>query len=1060
MKNLNFAGRITQFFLSNTPLTVLVLLTTILAGVGTYLLTPKQYNPTITLPAFSVELEYPGATAEEVEKFVTREMEEKIADIVGVDKIYSRSIDGGKALINVQFHIGEDLESSKVKMTQKIQENLDRLAFAMKRPIIKNLDPESVPILTLGFSSSALTQNEIRPLVKEILEELRKVPDVANLNLHGGERQVLQIHLDPDRLQAYQISPLQIADVLKSSNIRTLAGSLKDGQTVHQIEVGGRLIEEEEIQNLPLSENINLGDVADVFKGYREKTSFVEVSSAEKDTPQDVVFLSLAKRKGSNAILVVEKVQESLEKVLEQDRYQNLDLKIYKNEGDVAQKAIQNLLQSLVLSVGIVSLVLILFLGFRSAMIVAVAIPLTIGLVFVMGYLFGESINRITLFALILSLGLLVDNATVIVENIFRHTQKKKPKKQAIIEAVNEVGLGLFISTLTSVVVFLPTSQISGMMGEYMGPLSFFVPMALVLSLVIAYILTPFLADLFLPDVPKPVSEKKSFFDTLSEKYEKSLTSLLETPWKKKFFLGLVFVAFISVFTFPLFQLVHFRMLPTADKEQFFVSLDAPEGTDIEKTREITQKIIPLFLSHQDVDFVQNFVGEPPVIDFNGFFKGAYMRTSPHLATLRVGLTPPEKRKTPSSEIVYELREKTYQMIAQKDDPVMIKTVVKFLEDPPGPPVRSTLEIKIQGPDREKLETVARDLNKKVIQTKGVYDTDTSIEAPSEKTVLEVDHEKALRSNVSAQEINQTLQMVLSALPVGQYHHPQVREISHIEMQFRPSSQKNIQDLSRIHIKNKNQEMISLSSLVKEKQVRPHPTLYLDEREPTVYVSAEMGDRSVVYAVIDLLPQILNYDFPQGGKLTSWDLFGFTFETPEKETYHVQWGGEFEMTLENFRDLGLAMIVAFLLIYMILVAQFQSFKIPLLIMTTMPLGFIGIMPGFALLDAGWGTFLTATSLIGFIALMGIVVNNAIIYLEYFQVLLQQGLSQHQALIKAGKTRLRPILLTSLTTILGNLTIASDPVWSGLAWAIVFGLSLSAFLTLGVFPLLYEMTHKE
>ncbi len=1065
---LNLAGRITKFFLHNRPLTILVLIATIAGGIGAYMATPKQYNPTIIMPAFQVEVGYPGATAEEVETFITNELEEKIADIEGVDKIYSRSMDGGRAIVTVMFYVGEDLEDSKIKLTQKIQENIDQKMFSIQTPIIKSIDPESVPILTFGFLSSAHSQNELRALVFDIMSDLRKVPDVANLEVHGGEGKTLQIVLDPAKIKTRNVSIAQIKQAIQASNFNQPLGNLKDGEYQNKIEISGAFQNAQEARKIIIAPGVQLQDVATVRDGYREKNSFVSVSSrdAEGDIrTQDAVFLSLAKRKGSNAIDVTEQTKEVLEKIMHQPKYKDLTWHVFRDDGHVAHKAISGLSKNLFTSIVIVSLVLLLFLGWRSASVVAIAIPLTIALVFVMGKLFGETINRISLFALILSLGLLVDNATVVVENIHRHCSLGKEKKDAIVEAVNEVGMGLFISTLTSVIVFLPTSQITGMMGEYMGPLSFFVPIALIMSLLIAFILSPFLADLFLKvNTNCELKEKKDLFDRLSDWYGKWLANHVgeENKARKKKFLRTVFTLFFLVLSFPVIKLVHFKMLPSADKGQFFVSIDLPEGTDTPQTEKVTQWVADQMLTHPEVTSVQSFTGEPSVTDFNGLFKGSNLRQAPHLANIRVNLTEPGNRTEESSEIVEILRKRFQQNIHNETTdlkPWLDQANVKFVEDPPGPPVRSTLEIKIKGPNRDTLQSVARNIESILPEIKGVVDTDTSIENAAQRTLIRVDHEKALQAGLSAAQVAETVATLLDPVIVGQYHLQNQREIATIEFMVEGSQKDQIQDLSQIYIPNQQGSMVPLLSVVKIENQRTVPTLYTDERENTIYVTGEMENRSVVYAVIDLIGKIKNMPFPNA-KLTSWNLFGFTFTTENLEEYHVQWGGEWEMTVENFRDLGKAMLIAFFLIYIVLVAQFSSFKKPLLIMTTMPLGFLGILPGFALLDAGWGIFLTATSLIGFIALMGIVVNNAIIYLEYLEVLRDKGTPLHDALILAGKTRLRPILLTSATTVLGNLTIASDPVWSGLAWSIVFGLSLSAVLTLGVFPLLYEKNaHK-
>jgi multidrug efflux pump subunit AcrB len=912
------------------------------------------------------------------------------------------------------------------------------------------------------------------------------------------------------------VSPTDIENAIKSSNIRVTAGKIRTGEYIREIEVNGTFLDKEKAENIFISEHIKLSDVAKIEDSFSEKVSYVEVGKGKK--MEDVIFLSIAKRKGENAVQLAKNIHEELKIELAKPKYENLDYKVYRDDGKVAEKAVNGLGSNLLQSIAIVFLVLLIFLGFQSASLVALAIPLSLALVFVAGLSAGQTINRITLFALILSLGLLVDSATVVVENISRHVHNGIPKKKAIPLAVNEVGIGLFLSTVTSVIVFLPTSQISGMMGAYMGPLSFFVPMALIMSLLVAYILTPFIADLILPDkssseksnpkkngyllkvqskfkqiknkvikkykalIYKENEDKKSkneiknkektdFFDKLSNRYSTILEYLLKNKKRQKKFLIISFSLLLIVFTFPVLKLVHFRMLPGADKAQYYIYLDAKEGTDLEKMYRMTNKVIEIASTNEETTSIQNFVGEPPVVDFNGMYKGSHLREGFNLATLRINLTKPEERRIKSGKIVQEMRKKI------NDDKEIKKYVdnglaIKFIEDPPGPPVQATLVAKVKGSDREIREKIAEKIKNKFTKTDRVVDIDTSIEGAYFRTIYKIDHRKAFLSAISTAQISNTLYKALNGVNVSEYHIPNHNEISYIELQFDKQNRNSIQDLSSIYIKNQTGEMVPLSSLVQKTESRNIPTNYNDERISTTYVTAEMENRSVVYAVIDLMFDIIgdkklslennqdnieiNGESPIHLDLSSWNLFEINFKDSSGAVYKIDWGGEWEMTVENFRDLGIAMIVAFVLIYAVLVAQFRSFSAPGLIMTTIPLGFLGIMPGFAILDAINDTFLTATSLIGFIALMGIVVNNAILYLEYYTQMLNEGHHVHKALIEAGKTRLRPILLTSTTTVLGSLTIASDPVWSGLAWSIVFGLSLSSLFTLGVFPVLLNL----
>lgn len=1051
---LNFPAKITHTFIHNRPLSILFFLGIIFAGLFGYFQTPKQYNPEVTLPAFQITIPFSGATTEEVENYITKEIEGKIADIEGVDKIYSRSIDGGVAILNVEFFVGENLEESKVKIQSKISSNLDLKIGSIGTPLIKNITPDDVPILTFGFTSDFLSQNQIRTKVLDIMNILKKIPDTANLNVHGGEKRALRILIDPAKMKFRKVSVIDIQNAIVLNNIKVPAGNIKDGKSLHRIEVDGTFLNKEKAANILILPGIKLADVASIEDSFSEKSSYIQIR--DKVSSKNTVFLSIAKRKGSNAVTVADTVKIKLEGLMQKENNSTLQWKNYRNDGEVAKRAINNLGSNLLSSILIVTIVLFFFLGLKPAIVVAITIPLTLALVFLAGYFSGQTINRITLFSLILSLGLLVDSATVVVENIYRHLSLHENRKHAIVQAVNEVGIGLFLSTLTSVIVFLPTSQISGMMGEYMGPLSFFVPMALIFSMIVAYKTTPFLADILLEKSSKIQCNKRGLFDKIALQYATILEKILSTKKRQIHFLITIFTLLIIVLTFPILQIVHFRMLPSADKEQFYIYLDMPEGTDLEKTKEISDQIQIITLQNPEVTSIQSFVGSPPVIDFNGLYKSAHLRIAPHLASLRVNLRLPNKRNISSSKIVEEIRNKL-----QKKFPRNIH--IRFVEDPPGPPVTATLVAKVQGTDQKIREEFAHYVYKYFQKTKGVVDSDTSIEHAFIKTTFSVDHEKALMSGVSSAQIAETLRTAISGSKISEYHLKNMNEMAFIEIQFPKSERDEIQDLSKIYIKSMSGEMVPINSIVKKQTQGTPSTLYNDKRQPSTYVSAEIQNRSVVYAVIDLMKQFIASAPEKIGdhKIinTKWDLYTITYTLENGEDYTIAWGGEWEMTLNNFRDLGLAMIVAFILIYAVLVAQFQSFVTSALIMITIPLAFIGILPGFAILDLWNGTFLTSTSLIGFITLMGIVVNNAILYVEYVEQLIKSGINKTEALIKAGKTRLRPILLTSLTTVLGSLTIVNDPVWSGFAWAIVFGLSLSALLTLGVFPVLYNLIKK-
>ncbi len=1080
MKNLNFSGKIARFFLWNESLSYLVLVGIFAIGIFGYIATPKQYNPEVTLPAFAVMTEYPGATAEEVENFLTKEMEEKMAEIPGVDKISSQSIDGGMSVVRVEFLVGQDLETSKVKVFSKVFENIDTLKGKnISQPVIKNITPDDVAVGVVALTSDTLSQNEIRERAVKISHLLQEIEGVANINVSGGESKALSITLDAQKLKEQKLTLTDIKNVIRANNGRALLGDIKNGKKRTQIEIDSQIINAAEAREIVLGNGITLGDVAEISDGYLEKINHtLFLKKGEKI--EDAIYLSLAKRKGINTDFVMEQAKEKFQKILESDLGQDLKSTIVRNNAKIANDAISGLGSNLIQSIIIVSLVLYLFLGGRSAFLVAFAIPVTLLFVFFAGYIFDQTINRITLFALILSLGLLVDSATVVVENVYRHLseknlnnlspeKKEEEQKNIITLAVDEVGIGLFLSTLTSVIVFLPMTQISGMMGPYMGPLSFFVPMALLLALVIAYVITPFIAYLVFKnaDTNPEISGKEGgnwkqkisgFFekislspilDSIQTKYAVLIRKILESAKLQKQILFVSFGALFLTFSFIVFELVHFQMLPKSDHKTFWVTVDFPEGTDEPITEEISEKIAgEISEKTPDIEHIQVFSGTAPLVDFNGLFRGFSERGAPHQASLLVSLQ--DDRKFSSKKNAEYVRS-LVQKIAENSNKEFIFRVV---ENPPGPPVTATVVAKIKGGSTESQNKVLSKISGLFQQTEGIVDVDNSQESQYPKVVFKINSERAKENGIFNKDIYDALSLAYGPQKVGEFYPKHSTETAYIEIKTAQKDRDEISDFDTIFLKNRSGAMVPLSSVIEKREILSRPSLFRDKHQSTQYITGEMENRSVVYAVRDLI-----FDIFDEYEVTSFSLYSLSVKEGNEEV-QIEWGGEFEMTLDNFKDLSIAMMVAFILVYAILVGQFSSFMIPLFIMATVPLAMLGILPGFAILDALYGIPLTATALIGFIALLGIVVNNAIIYLEYLDQLRASGMDLLDALVEAGEKRLRPIFLTSLTTVLGSMTIAADPVWSGLAWSIIFGLSLSTVLTLGIFPILYYRNQNK
>ncbi|MBD3300511.1 MAG: MMPL family transporter [Candidatus Moranbacteria bacterium] len=1070
--NLGIVGKITEFFLKNRELSILVILALFFWGILSFLIIPKQYNPQIVAPAFNIITEFPGAGSEEVYELITRPMELKLKEVPGVDKIMSQSKEGGVSVVTVLFEIGEDLEKSKISLMQKIEGNLDLKPLGVQEPLIKTIDPDNVPIITIGFSSEKLSEESLRKMAYDVGDRLKHVQGVSEVNLKGGRRKVLRADLDLDKLNGYSISPLQIVNKIKQNNFSSKVGEIETSKNNYRLKIKGNIEGVHDLSNLVILNNNNgeiyLKDLSRVTYSHEKIENYVNLNSKKGNDP--AVYLTIAKTKGSNITKVARDVLDEFEEVKKDPLLNNVKATVVRDDGKVASEAVNTLTKNLFISISIVSFVLFLFLGWRSALIVSIAIPLTLATVFGIGLLAGQTINRITLFALILSLGLLVDSATVVVENIYRFLKKNtnlknKNKIDLIARAVDEVGGGLIMSTITTILAFYPMAFVTGMMGPYMGPIPFFVPSALIASLLIAITVNPYLAYVFFNRQKSKKIEKEKegnvflkIIDKIKKSYHDFLKFLLENRKKNNLVLVFVLILFVLSLSLPVLKIVKFRMLPKADREQFYVYLDLPKGTNLNETKIKADQVSDYFLSNEEVLNVQNFVGIPPVVDFNGLFKGSEGRNSSSQATLKINLTHPNKRKETSEELVLRMRKDLSNKDFILNNPDLR---IKFIEDPPGPPVLSTFLVKVQGEDQTKIEEIAKDLENKVMAIKGVVDVDNSINEDKLEFVYKIQKEKASRLGVNVNDIVQTLNVLLNGSKVGLFHEKNSENLRKVEEEYiflrlNKNDRNEFNDFSKINILNNQGEQILLSELVEKSHDDTNSLILSDEKRKTIYVTGEMGKRSVTYASIDMLLGLLEYKLPNGeGEIKKINLSKVVLKDRlTGEEFLISIDGEWKLTLDVFRDLGLAMAVAVFLIYFVLVAQFRSLIEPLIIMGTIPLTLIGVLPGFAILGLVKGVYFNATSMIGVIALSGIVVNNAIILLEYLKDLNKKNYEIKEALLKAGKTRMLPILLTSLTTILASLTIISDPVWEGLAWSIIWGLSLSAFLTLIIFPILY------
>jgi multidrug efflux pump subunit AcrB len=1047
----NFIAAISHFFAGNKSLSYLILATIVVFGLVSFWVMPKQYNPEIIRPAFVVSFDYAGANPEEALNRVGYELVEKIQVVKGVEDIYTKISDGANVTATVMFEVGYDKAKAKVDLLTQLESHSYLAKGAVSNLLVQEINPETIPVMQIVFSSDLLTQTEIRELVQKLRQNILAVNNVSEVSVVGAEDSGLLVEINPVALAAHDLDLVTLSQSLSGVSVKKAGGVLESESSITKVVLDSSIHTPAAMSDLLIAPNTKLGEVAVVYEGVRPNRSYVWYADKNHE-PTDVVMMSVSKREGSSAPTVTSLVKQRLETEVGFGEFKNLSYKIVSDDGVVAREEIGGLTSNLLSSILIVGLVLFLFLSSRAALVVLITVPLTFLSVLAIGFLSGESINRITLFALILSLGLLVDAAIVVVDNIYDHLKLAYQNHESVnlpkvaAGAIGEVGVGLVLSALTSVVVFLPMNYITGMMGPYMGPISFFVPMALIASLVIAIVLTPFIAIRLLRHDEKE-NWLSGFFRRLLDKVTKGYVAFLRRiAYENKFrtkVLRTTVIIFLLTLVLPLLGFVHFQMLPKADRDQLYLYIDAPEGSSREYTNDLTKRVTASVLGSAEVLSVESFVAGRPIVDFNGLFKGASSRVSGDQATVRVDLTKNENRRLSSTEIASDLRTILKQDLGSEAG------FVRLMEEPPGPPVAATFEAKISADKKETSDLLLNELKSLIFGVSGIVDVYDSKEAPVGQLVYSLNHEQLVSSGVALGEITTWYQVVSAPLFLTEYIDPKSSERKGVYLTVPYAYRQSAAGFSTVPVLTDSGEVTSLAGFFDSEYLPLDSDIYLEQVVPVQYLTAEVEQRSIVYVMIELIKKITSGELGSFS-VDEWSLFDISLSNGTDKA-KISWGGEWEMTLENFRDLGVAMVVALFLVYAVLVAQYSSFSIPGFILVTVPLGLIGIFSGFLFLDQFFGIYLTATALIGFIALIGIVVNNAIIYLEYVEQAIASGLDFKESLIAAGSARLRPILLTSMTTVLGSLTIASDPVWSGLAWSFVFGLSLSTLLTLVVLP---------
>ena len=1048
------AGRVAAAFI-HSKLTPLFIAGAVVLGIVAVIALPREEEPQIVVPMVDVFVEMPGATPVEVEQRVTRPIEQLLWEVPGVEYIYSTS-SAGLALVVVRFRVDEPLEPALVRLNQKLAANADRIPPGVAGPLVKPRSIDDVPILAITLWSARYADDQLRSLAVQLRDAIAEVRDVSEVTIIGGRPRQVRVDVDPARLSAYDVDPLAIQRAIASTNVGTLAyGPVAAGAT-SAVEAGGRLRTVEDLRNVVVASTrgrpVLVRDVADVFDGDAEPSSYVTFQSRASGA-HPAVTIAVAKRKGTNATDVAHRVGAKLDTLAGTVIPSDVHLTVTRDYGESAADKSNELLWHMLLAVISVSALIWLVLGRREAAVVLIAIPVTLALTLFVFYLYGYTLNRITLFALIFSIGILVDDAIVVVENIVRHARAQVGAPGGLtalaIRAIDEVGNPTILATIAVVAAILPMAFVSGMSGPYLRPIPLGASAAMAFSLAVAFVVTPWAAVRLLKPTAHVESGRE---DLMTRLYRRLMAPIIASRRTRAVCLAGVGVLMVAAVALLPLELVTVKMMPFDNKRDFQVLIDMPEGTALETTAAVATTLSAAALDDEAVIHVQQYVGTSAPYNFNGLVRHYFLRRAPHLADLQVNLLPKQERAAQSHDVAGRTRERLAP-IAKR-----FGATIQVAELPPGPPVMQTLVAEIYGPDAARRRDVAAQIKSIFEGTAGVVDTDWSIEAPHEKIALAVDGEKAAAAGLSAAAVTAVVRMASAGASAGLLHDERAGEDVPIVIRL-PRAGRTLEAIQSVRLRGHRPPpeapgFVALGELTSAVNTPEPPSVHHKNLQPVTYVTADLAGAqgSPVYAILQMNGAIDELSLPEGYGL---DVFN-SVEPFDTSRYAMKWDGEWQLTIEMFRDLGLAFAAVLVLIYLLVVGWFQSFKTPLLIMAPIPFSLVGILPA----HAAMGAFFTATSMIGFIAGAGIVVRNSIILVDFIEVRLRQGLPLAQAVVDAGAVRFRPMALTAAAMVVGAWVILFDPIFQGLAISLMAGEVASLLLSRMVVPVLYYMWNRE
>jgi multidrug efflux pump subunit AcrB len=1060
---LGIAGRLAHTFL-NSKLTPLIIAASLALGAFAVAIIPREEEPQILVPMLDITTAMPGASPAEVEQRVTLPIEQLVHQISGVEYVYSTS-SPGQSLVIVRFLVGTSHEDALIKVYSKLYSNFDRMPPGVSQPLIKARSIDDVPILALTLWGEHYDGYRLRAIADEIQHNISQVADVSETTVIGGLPRSMRVVLSTARLNAYGLSATTIVGRLQAANAGLQAGSFAENNSEIRVDAGNLFTSRKDLESVVVSVDhgraVYLRDVADqIVDGPVEPTDYVtfgttNIGAVQNQAPSQhpAVTITVAKRKGTNATDIANAILKRVQEMHGVTIPADVTVTTTRNYGETAKAKSDELLEHLLLATLSVTFLVALFLGWRESGVVLLAIPVTLALTMSVFYFLGYTINRVTLFALIFSIGILVDDAIVVVENMVRHFRLPENQRRSCsavtVEAVAEVGNPTILATFAVIAAVLPMAFVRGLMGPYMRPIPVGASAAMLFSLMVAFVVSPWAAMRLLGKhlggarVLEPEHE-----NWRTRLYRKVMTPLIASARNRAlFFIAVLALLLVSVALVPL-GLVRVKMLPFDNKSELQVVINMPDGTPLEQTARVAQAMGSELAKQPDVLNYQTYAGTSGPYNFNGLVRHYYMRRMPNQADIQVNLVSAKDRHDQSHVIAKRLRPLLTTIGNQYGARIQVTEV------PPGPPVIQTLVAEVYGPDLDGQTRVAEQIKSIFQHTPGVVDTDWYVEDPQPRLTIHVDQVKAAQHGISVADVAHALALASSGTRVGLLHDGLARQAVPAVVELARPDRSSEQAIENIHLPGADGSMVPLRELVTIETETIQRSIYHKNLRRVVYVTGDVAgaEESPVYAILKMNKDLDGLKLPAGYTLARYN----AVQPESTDHYSMKWDGEWHITIEVFRDLGLAFAAVLILIYVLVVGWFRSFIVPLIIMAPIPLTLVGILPAHALL----GAFFTATSMIGFIAGAGIIVRNSIILVDFIELRRRQGAPLAEAVIDAGAIRFRPMLLTAAAVVVGASVILTDPIFQGLAVSLIAGAVASTFLSWPTIPILYYIVHAK